>query len=178
MKNKYLMLINTLLLIGIFLMPTSVFADEDEGNEPEPGQMLIDREAIHDGPEIDYARVRAIGHEVAPFLFLEDMTRIEQQRQQDNEAFLESVREMVFLEESPRLGLDTGEIVASLFGEYETQTGLHVGARTHMGYFHVPPWLLVVGGIILTGLLVYGAVILGQKLGHVIHRKKENEESG
>jgi len=178
MKSKCLKIVSILLLIGIFLMPMTAFANEDEATEPEPGQMLIDREAIHDGPEDVHTRARAIGHEVAPFLFLDNMTRVEQQRRQYNEAFLGTVREMVFLEESPRLGLDTGEIVAGLFGEYEDRTSLHVATRTQMGYFHVPPWLLVVGGMMLTGLLIYGAVILGQKLGHVIHKQKEDEGSG
>ena len=182
MENKFLKLISMLLVIGILFMPITAFADEDEDEDvlrdPAPGEMQIDLEAIYDGPELDQARIRAIGHEVAPFLFLEDMTRVEQQRRQADEAFIEMAREIVFTGESPSLRLDTSAIVDELFRDSEDRTGLHTTVRPQIAYFHVPPWLLVVGGIMLTGVLIYVAMILGEKLGHVIHKKKEEEGSG
>ena len=178
MKNKSLKLISKLLLIGLLLVPVTVFADEDEREEYEPGQLLIDSDAIHEGREVDHTQVRSIGYEVAPFLFLEDMTRIELIRTEYNEAFMASARDNLFLGETPNTGLDTEGIVATLFGDEEDRVNLNLGTRTHMGYFHVPTWLWVVGGIVLTGFLVYVAFILGKKLGNVIHRKKEDEASG
>jgi len=177
MKNKSLKLIS-MLLLGFCLIPMVALADENETEEYERGQLLINPDAIHDGREVDHTQVRAIGHEVAPFLFLEDMTRVEQQRTEYNEAFLATTRDSLFLGESPSTRLDTDGIVAMLFDVPEDRTHLNVATRTHMGYFHAPPWLFFVGGIAVTGLLVYGAVVLGKKLGHVIHKKKEDGESG
>jgi hypothetical protein len=179
MKNRNLKLISMLLLIGIFLTPIVVVADdENETDEHEPGQMLIDREVLQDGREIDQTQVRAIGHEVAPFLFLEEMMEVELRRAQYNEAFLANARETAFLGEDPHTGLDTAEIDVMLFATAEYSPALNVATRTYMGYFHIPPWLFVVGGIVSIVFLVYVAMILGKKLGHLIHTKKEDEVSG
>lgn len=152
--------------------------EEESNEEYNPGQMTINPEAIHDAREIDHAQFRAIGHEIAPFLFLEGMTEAQLMRIQSNQVFLSTTRQRLFLEATPETGFRTDEVVEVLFRDedYLTQTG--VASGTIAPYFHLPVWLLVVGAILLTGLFAYLAAMLGKRLGHVIHTKKEDEVIG
>lgn len=169
-----------LLLVGVLFIPAFGFADEDEEEDasegPAPGEMLINTDTIQDGRTVEHDQFRPIGYEIAPFLFLEDMTVIEEQRVAQNAEFIITVHERAFLEEAPDVGFNTSEIFDRLFTDeeiFEHRTG-SAGIRER--YFHVPTWVIVIGIVVATGFLVYVAMILGQKLSHVIHANKEGEE--
>ena len=160
-------------------MPTLVFADgeyeDDEDRGYGQGDLHIRSQTIQDGQVALHDHFRPIGYEIAPFLFLEDMMEVENQRVAQNNDFIRTTRESLFLEEVPNIRFDTSEIIDRLFtdeGVSDHQSGA-VGVRER--YFHVPTWVIMIGIVVATGFLVYVAVIFGQKLGHVIHKNKEGE---
>ena len=179
-RYSKLTLIIMLLLAGFLLMPALSFADEDEEEDEsggrQPGEMLINTETIQDGQVTQHDQFRPIGYEIAPFLFLEDMMEVEEQRVKRNEEFITTTRNRLFLEDIPNIRFDTSEFVDRLFVDEEVVEvrGGSVGIQER--YFHVPVWVIVIGIVAATGFLVYVAVILGQKLGHIIHKQKEGEE--
>ena len=170
----------TLLLVGFLLTPALSFANEDEENDESreygKGDLHIQTQTIQDGQVVHHDHYRPIGYEIAPFIFLEDKMEIEAQRVERNAEFIISTRERLFLEEAPKIGFDTSELIDRLFIEEEEfghRSG-SVGIKEH--YFHVPIWVIVIGIVISSGFLGYVAVILGQRLGHVIYKNEEGEE--
>lgn len=168
------------MLVGFMLVPTFVFADEEVGDdelrEHESGELRINNETIQDGQIVEHDQFRPILHEVAPFLFLEDLTAIEAQRVAQNAEFITTVHERAFLDEVPDIGFDTSEIVSRLFLDEEAFEDRLGSLGSPERYFHIPPWVIAIGIVTATAFLAYVAVILGQKLGHMIYTKKEGEE--
>ena len=181
MANNRLKIIGMLLLIGILLLPVFAFAndEDDEGEEREAGRMWINSDVLREvtADDAGTTQFQVIGHELAPFLFLEGMTEVEAQRVARNEMFITTMRAGLFLEETPPTSFNTNEFVARLFQEGELIAHQNVPGGSPVGYFHIPVWVLVIGGIVGTCFLVYIAVALGQKLSHVIHKKREDEAS-
>jgi len=178
MKNKKLELTKYLLTVMLLLLPTSIFANEDESEKHEPGQLLINPRAIHDAQEGDHAQTRSVSHEIAPFLFLDEMREAETQRVDENKTFITTIREGLFLEEERDNSFDTRELIAGLFQNEGILTHRSAQTATQIRYFEIPVWVTVIGITTTTGLFVYIAVLLGKKLGHIIHKKKEDETNG
>jgi len=179
-KNNFFKFITFLLLIGFLFIPTPTFADDEESVENEPGQLIINPQSIQGGQSgaRTQSQVGVIGHELAPFLFLDDMTEVEALRIEQNELFLREANESLFLQEIPLASSSTREFVSELFLNEESFTHRSIASFTPNHYFHIPPWIAVIGVVSGIGILTCLAVILGQKLGHMIHKKKEEEVNG
>jgi len=166
-------------------MPTLVLADvyeEDDDSEGlEPGELLINNQTIHDGQVIQHEQFRPIRYEIAPFLFLDDMREAEAQRVAQNTEFRATIRERAFLEEAPDTSFNTSEIIERLFVDEEAfEHGRSVIGNQERHYvsdnFSVPAWVIVIGIMVVTGFLIYVAVILGRRLSSVIHKNKKVEK--
>ena len=162
-------------------MPALTFADYEEEEE-----LLINNQTIQDdGETIRNDHSQPIGYEIIPYLFLEDMMEAEAQRIAQDEELLTTIRENLFLDENPNIGFDVSEIVGNLFIDEEVSLLIDEDVVDHRSgsvgnqenYFHVPVWVMIIGLVMVTAFLGYVAVILGQKLGYVIHKNKEGEEA-
>lgn len=179
-KNKRLKIIATLTIIAALCLFTIAYADEttDEEEGHSPGEMIINTSAIYDTRVVMTSHHSAIGHELVPFLFLEDMEENEQRRLAQNEAALTTMREDLFLMEEVERGVDTSELTAGLFLNEETTTNRTMQRADQINYFEIPTWVMIIGVTLMTGILAYAAVILGKKVSHVIHKKKEKKANG
>ena len=162
--------------IFVFQVNDDDYQNDYQNNEHEAGQLLINQSAIQSG-QIDRTNFGSIGHEVAPFLFLNDMTAVEAQRIRQSTELLESTREQVFLTEVQDIGFNPNEFVAMLFYDAEGRIQVPVVTTTPVAYFQIPIWALIVGGITAFTVLVTLAVVLGQKMAGVIHKNKVNEDN-
>ena len=149
--------------------------EDDQSTEHEAGQLLINQNAIQDG-QIDRTNLGSIGHEIAPFLFLDNMTAVEEQRVRQNIESLTSTRDQVFLNGTIGDGFDTNEFVATLFQDEEARTSINIGGGQQIAYFSVPVWIIVTGGVIAVVFLTFLAIILGQKFAGTIHKNKAAED--
>ena len=162
-----------ILLVGFLLMPALTLADYEEDEE-----LFINNQNIEDDAETtrnDHSQ--PIGYEIIPYLFLEDMMEVEAQRIAQDVEFITTIRERLFLEEIPNIGFDVSEIVGSLFIDKEIVGHPSRSVGNQENYFHVPVWAMIIGLVMATAFLGYVAVILGRKLGYVIHKKKEGEKA-
>lgn len=167
-------------------MPTLVLADvyeeDDDLEGRESGELLINSQTIHDGQVVQHDQFRPIRYEIAPFLFLDEMMEVEAQRVEQNAEFRITIHERAFLEAAPDTSFDTSEIVERLFVDEDvfengrSVAGNQVRYNYYSGYFSIPAWVVVIGIMVVTGFLIYVAVILGRRLGNLIHGSKEGEE--
>ena len=148
--------------------------ENHENTEHEAGQLLINPNAIHDSGT-NHDNINSIGHEIAPFLFLENMTQIEENRITQNDERVENTRTQVFLSENQDGGFNTDELVGTLFHDWELQTNPNTTTQSQISYHIIPTWLLVVGWLLILTFLIGIAMILGQKMAGVIHKNKDTQ---
>ena len=162
-----------ILIVVIIHFETIVLAEQDDGRML--GQMGINEGTLTEDSDIDDMQLRPIGYEVAPFLFLEDMTFVELERAQMHEEGLNMMRRTLFLDESPETVLDTGEILTLLFQTETYQLQGNVLISGYSRYFKIPPWLFVIGAFGLVGSGIYFGVTIGKSFGHLMYRGKESD---
>ena len=149
--------------------------ENHENTEHEAGQLLINQNAIHDSGT-NHDNINSIGHEIAPFLFLENMTQIEEHRVTENAQILANTREQIFITETQPGGFDPNDFVATLFQDEETRTSTNIGTNNQVTYFNIPMWVIIIGIITATTLLTFVAITLGKRMAGVIHKQKPEEQ--
>ena len=130
----------------------------------EPGQLGINAHVIHDTRD-NVAHQRSIGHEVAPTLFLPDMTEREAARRERRAMEFAAVQEMLFLQESPDDVFSAETVRTSLFVAQPLEQVRILGeAPASTVTTPMPGWaigiFLALGLVMLAGI----SIRIGQRL--------------
>ncbi|MCL1989538.1 MAG: hypothetical protein FWG67_01485 [Defluviitaleaceae bacterium] len=166
-KKAKVFLVCVLCLINLLI--SSITVDAIEEDEHERGNLRINSHVISDTRE-EIIQHASIGFEVAPFLFLDQMTEMEALRVQTHQVRLDHARRIVFTTDHVDDRLNTSDIVAMLFQETEELSGTRQFETTYALYFEMPIWLWVIASIVLAILLGYIGMLVGQKVSHLIHK--------
>jgi hypothetical protein len=176
-KEKLIVIIMMLLTV---LNTVVVYASFEE-EEIERGEMRINSNVITD-TRAQIVQHSSIGFEVAPFLFLANMSEMEYIRVQTHQSRLKFARNLVFTTDDHVADrLDTSEVVSMLFQETRDQTDARQGEATYTLYVEIPAWLWVIIGGVSVLSLSYIGIIIGRKISHLIHKNeiiKEGELGG
>ena len=150
-------------------MPTTALAAEE--GQAEEGQLEINTEALRDTRE-NVEHQRAIGHELAPRLFLCEMTESEANRRENESAWFAEVQEVLFLEEFPPDTFSTEEIVGNLFLEHPLES-VRIRGDTPSNHITttMPIWAIVI--LIALGLAVL--LFLGVMFGKWLAKRKSQK---
>lgn len=151
---RKIILITIIIILCSFIMPAKALAAED-------GQLEINTDALRDTRE-DVEHRRAIGHELAPTLFLCEMTERETNRRESESAWFAEIQETLFLEEFPPNTFSTEEIMNNLFLEHPLESVRTLGgAPSDQVTTTIPIWAIAIFITLGLAVLVVGGVMFG-----------------
>ena len=164
-------LITIIIILCLFVTSTTALAAEE--GQAEEGQLEINTEALRDTRE-DVEHRRAIGHELAPTLFLCEMTEQEAKRQEAESAWFAEIQEILFLEEFPPDTFSTEEIVSNLFLEHPLES-VRVRGDTPSNHITTPMPTWAIAILLVLGLAVL--IWIGVLFGRWLAKRKSHKEA-
>ncbi|MGM0214454.1 type VII secretion protein EssA [Enterococcus sp. AZ109] len=157
-KKKYVVVI--VIILGLLVGIPQSYA--------ENGKLIINNQVIYEKNE---EKEDSIEYQIAPDLFLEKKTQINQEKQQQQEQLAKNIQGQLFSRyQLPDTSSTSFEHTKWLFlGDYQ-ETVVHL-TQSNQQNRQLPSWLLrIFAGLIVTGMLIIG-VLLGRKFSRVFVKK-------